>query len=140
MAGVRGPHRSGPSSPSSSSTPGRKRPSAASAHFDPDGGAVRRTNTRGLRAWAGDPSAATEESLTPREAAVEGLWTGLRLLTGVDVDAYLARFGAVDRQWLVRRCERGVDRGNLVWSAEGRRLSVAPGRWLFHDEICAALM
>ena len=99
----------------------------------------RRGNPRGLAAWAAaEPP--EEEALGAREAAVEGLWVGLRRLAGVDVDAYLRRFAAVDRAFVERRCARQVGLGNLEWSADGRVLRVAPGRWLWHDTIGADLL
>jgi oxygen-independent coproporphyrinogen-3 oxidase len=115
-------------------------PSAASASYDDGGAVTRRTNPRGLGAWSSDPQAAVVETLGPVDAAVEGLWTGLRLLQGLDVAAFLGRFGAVDRAWLHGRCDGEVARGNLRWGPDADRLSVAPDRWLLHDEICAALM
>jgi oxygen-independent coproporphyrinogen-3 oxidase len=115
-------------------------PSAASATFEADGSVHRMTNPRGLDRWAADPTAAQRESLSPIAAATEGLWTGLRLLEGLDVRRYLDRFAAVDRAWLRARVQPQQARGNVVWSADGNRLAVAPGRWLFHDEICADLM
>ncbi len=114
-------------------------PSAHSARFAPGGAVRRRGNPRGLAAWAAaEPP--EEEALGAREAAVEGLWVGLRRLAGVDVDAYLRRFAAVDRAFVERRCARQVGLGNLEWSADGRVLRVAPGRWLWHDTIGADLL
>ena len=114
-------------------------PSAHSATFAADGSVARRGNPRGLGRWsAGD--APEVESLDPREAAVEGLWVGLRRLTGVRVADYLSRFPAVDRAFLERRCARQLARGNLEWADQGHVLQVAPGRWLWHDEIGVDLL
>ena len=114
-------------------------PSAHSATFAADGSVARRGNPRGLDRWSAG-GAPEIESLGPREAAVEGLWVGLRRLTGVRVADYLGRFPAVDRPFLERRCARQIARGNLEWADHGRVLRVAPGRWLWHDEIGADLL
>ncbi len=113
-------------------------PSAASATFGADG-VRRRSNPRGLAAWlAGeDPQV---DLLEPEEAAKEGLWVGLRLLRGVDVDAFLRAFPGVDRGWIERRIERPLALGNLEWCEEGRTLRVRPGRWLWHDSVGEAIL
>ncbi|MCB9713917.1 MAG: radical SAM family heme chaperone HemW [Myxococcales bacterium] len=114
-------------------------PSAASARFDAQGAVARRTNARGFERWVDDPGGgASEERLDPRAAAVEGLWVGLRVLTGLDAAAYLRRFPAVDEDWLRARVAPQVERGNLEWA--GGMLRVAADRWLWHDEIGAALL
>jgi oxygen-independent coproporphyrinogen-3 oxidase len=62
-------------------------------------GAAARQPARG-RCVAGGPSAGELEQLDALAAAVEGLWTGLRFLPGVDVAAYLGaspRSTAMDR-------------------------------------------
>lgn len=113
-------------------------PSAHSARFGADGSVERRGNLRGLPAWLADPSAGEVERLDAHAAAVEGLWTGLRYLPGIDVAAYLARFPAVDRGWIEARTRRQRERGNLELGADVLR--VAPGRWLWHDAIAADLL
>jgi len=113
-------------------------PSAHSARFGADGSVVRRGNRRGLATWLADPSAGEREQLDGPAAAVEGLWTGLRYLPGIDVAAYLARFPAVDREWIAARTRRQQERGNL--ELEHGVLRVAPGRWLWHDAIAADLL
>lgn len=135
-------------------------PSAASARYDGDGSVERRTNVRGLARWraasglplapaglapvgmtvvASEPVAATRERLSPVAAAAEGLWLGLRALDGLDVAAFLRRFPAVDEAWLRARTAAEIERGNLERTADGI-LRVAAGRWLWHDEIGAALL
>ena len=113
-------------------------PSAASARFGPGGQVQRRTNPRGLSAWLAD-QAATVETLDPVTAAGEGLWLGLRVLTGMSVVAFLQRFEAVDLAWVRARVERAVRRGDIVWDQE-QTLRIAPDRWLMHDAITAALL
>lgn len=113
-------------------------PSAHSAMFGGDGSVRRRGNRRGLDAWSADPSAGEVEQLGAHAAAVEGLWTGLRYLPGVDVAAYLQRFPAVDRGWIEARTRKQRERGNLELS--DAVLRVAPGRWLWHDAIAADLL
>jgi len=110
-------------------------PSAASATVLPDGSVVRRTNPR-----SDDPAgtAPSEEALDPRTAAAEGLWLGLRVLTGMSIARWLARFPGVDEAWLERRIERCVRRGDL--HREGDLLAIAPGRWLHHDAIAVELL
>lgn len=139
-------------------------PSAASASHGPDGAVERRTNVRGLARWRaapglaiteGEPDAplgaepvaepdavpttATIERLAPVAAAAEGLWLGLRALDGIDVAAFLRRFPAVDEAWLGARTAGAIERGNLERTEEGI-LRVAADRWLWHDEISAALL
>jgi oxygen-independent coproporphyrinogen III oxidase len=114
-------------------------PSAASAMHTPEGGVVRRANRRGLASWAAAPAQAAEvERLDPEAAAAEGLWTGLRRLDGLELDAWSRRFVGVDRAWLEARLERQLARGNLERVAG--RLRVVRDRWLLHDEICADLL
>lgn len=118
-------------------------PSAASAIHHSDGAVERRTNLRGLSAWRARPGAAADrERLSPRAAAAEGLWLGLRALEGIELAAWLRRFPVVDEAWVRARTAQQVARGNLEWF-EGERgvvLRVAPGRWLWHDEIGADLV
>lgn len=113
-------------------------PSAASASYDSSGAVARRTNARGLASWrAGAPPEL--ERLDPEAAAREGLWLGLRRLDGFDVDAYLARFAAIDRAWLHARIAPALARGDLEHADDGR-LRIAPGRWLHADAIAARLL
>ncbi|MCA9657801.1 MAG: radical SAM family heme chaperone HemW [Myxococcales bacterium] len=114
-------------------------PSAASAIYAADGAVTRRSNPRGLAAWlAGE--AAEIERLDPEEAAREGLWIGLRVLDGIDVAAYRRVFPGVTQAWLDARIAAPLARGNLEWTDEGRGLRVAPGRWLWHDDIGASIL
>lgn len=114
-------------------------PSAHSAVFHADGSLVRRGNRRGLGPWLADPGPAGElDPQTPTAAAAEGLWTGLRHLPGLDLTAFLARFPAVDHEWILARTRKQVARGNLELA--GDTLRVAPGRWLWHDSIAADLL
>ncbi len=113
-------------------------PSAASAHFDAQGAVVRRSNPRGLRAWC-DGAEGSLERLSPTAAAAEGLWLGLRVLTGLSVPAFLDRFTAVDRDWVERRVARLVRRGDIEWASPDC-VRIAPGRWLMHDAIAAELL
>lgn len=115
-------------------------PSAHSARHGADGSVVRRGNRRGLAAWLADPSPAEVERLEPEAAAIEGLWTGLRYLRGLDVAAYLAAFPAASRRWIEARARRQLLRGNLRWVEDGAVLQIAPGRWLWHDSISADLL
>jgi len=112
-------------------------PSAASASHGSGGAVVRRTNARGFDAWLAG-AAADIEMLDPRAAAAEGLWLGLRTADGVDLDAFLRRFSAVDEAWVRARAAGRVARGDLVW--DGARLRTAPGRWLVLDGIAADLL
>lgn len=114
-------------------------PSAASVRHLPDGSLRRRTNVRGLAAWLRAPGHAEQETLDPVRAAAEGLWLGLRRLEGMSLRAYLARFAGVDEAWVQRRLAVQSGRGN-VERVHGDRLRVAPGRWLFHDEIGADVL
>ncbi len=113
-------------------------PSAHSATYAADGSVRRRGNRRGVDVWLADPSAGESEQLDAHAAAVEGLWTGLRFLPGIDLAAYLRRFPAVDAGWVAARTRRQRDRGNLELGADVLR--VAPGRWLWHDAIAADLL
>lgn len=116
-------------------------PSAHSARFGADGSVRRRGNRRGLAAWLEDPAAPGEaETLDPEAAAIEGLWTGLRDLRGLDVAAYLGRFPGATRAWIEARARVSLARGDLRFTAEGTRLQVTPGRWLVHDAISAELL
>lgn len=116
-------------------------PSAHSARYSADGSVIRRGNVRGVRRWLEAPAQAGEsERLGPEEAAIEGLWTGLRVLRGLVVSDYLRRFPGVSRAWLERRVRRQVERGNLCWTEDGARLQIAPGRWYWHDSVAADLL
>ena len=108
-------------------------PSAASVQYFPDGSLRRHTNVLGLAAWAARPGEGEDETLDPERAAAEGLWLGLRRLEGLCLPDYLARFGAVDEAWVERRVRRSVALGNV--QRIGDRLRIAPGRWLFHDDM-----
>ena len=102
---------------------------------------VRRGNRRGLQAWLAAPGAAAEtERLDPEAAAIEGLWTGLRDLRGIEVARYLERFPSVSRGWIEARARRQLVRGNLRFVEDGRVLQIAPGRWFWHDAISADLL
>ncbi len=124
-------------------------PSAASAHHGVDGSVARRTNARGVQAWI-DRTAPSHERLAGAAAAAEGLWLGLRVLTGFDVDAFLRRFVQVDRAWLHARVAGLVARGDLQWTENGRVLRVggppdasrgaADPTWLRHDSIAAQVL
>lgn len=112
-------------------------PSAASASYREDGSVVRRTNARGFAAWAG-AGAPHDEVLDGRRAAAEGLWLALRTFDGLDLDAFLRRFGQVDAPWIERRTAARIASGDLVLA--GRQLRVADGRWLVFDGIAADLL
>jgi oxygen-independent coproporphyrinogen-3 oxidase len=112
-------------------------PSAASASYAKDGSVTRRTNPRGLAAWACGAAAETER-LDPIAAAAEGLWLALRTSDGVDLDAFVARFTEVDEAWVRARTRRRVATGDLLW--RDRRVVVAPGRWLVLDAIAADVL
>lgn len=101
---------------------------------------TRRRNRRGLDRWLEDPSEPEEEidRLTGETAAAEALWLALRRLEGLRVTGWLARFG-VDRAWLDARIASQIQRGNLEWIGD-EILRVAPGRWLWHDDIAADLL
>jgi len=113
-------------------------PSAASATFTADG-VIRRSNPRGLSAW-GSGGAPQIDALGPEEAAQEGLWIGLRLLRGIEIDTFLRAFPGVDRRWIERRVELPLRRGNVEWTGEGRVLRVHPRRWLWHDTVGEAIL
>src|SRR5690606_34332739 len=117
-------------------------PSAASATFAA-GRVVRRTNPRGFRVWSQSSAPAALEVLEGEYAAAEGLWTGLRCLEGVDCapeSRFFERFPQVEPAWIIARTAGEVARGNLEWRNEGRVLRVAPSRWLWHDDIGAAVL
>jgi oxygen-independent coproporphyrinogen-3 oxidase len=115
-------------------------PSAASVRHGHEQGPIveRRSNPRGLDAWARG-EASSDERLEDTQAAAEGLWLGLRRLRGLDVSAYRARFG-VDQAWLEARTARQRELGNLEFLDNGARLRVAPSRWLWHDTIATGLL
>jgi oxygen-independent coproporphyrinogen-3 oxidase len=123
-------------------------PSGASVEIRPAEQGVevtRRRNRRGLERWLEDPSGTQDEVdvLLGEDAAAEALWLALRRLDGLEVRPWLARFG-VDRPWLHARTSNLVRRGNLEWRGDERlgdeTLRVAPGRWLWHDDIAADLV
>jgi oxygen-independent coproporphyrinogen-3 oxidase len=101
---------------------------------------TRRRSRRGLERWLADPFGTEEpvDQLVGELAAAEALWLGLRELEGLWVLPWMARFG-VNRAWLDARTANQVRRGNLEWLGESR-LRVAPGRWLWHDDIAADLL
>ncbi len=110
-------------------------PSAASA-VHRDGGVARRTNARGLAAYAGG-GAADEEFLPADPAAREGVWLGLRRLGGFEAAALLARFGRT-RAWLDRVLAPLLERGWVV--VDGDRVRPAAGAWWFHDALGRAIL
>lgn len=124
-------------------------PSAASARYHADGSVSRRTNRRGLRSWSmglargpdgQGPDGASLERLAPQVAAAEGLWLGLRVLTGFEPADFLRRFGAaVDAAWLQERLAGPRARGQVEVDPHGR-VRVVAGRWLWHDDIGADLL
>ncbi len=114
-------------------------PSAASAEFLPEGGVIRRSNAGGIDLWSAG-AAPSIERLDPEEAAREGLWVGLRVLDGIDVEDFLRAFPAVDRGWIERRIERPRKLGNVEWIERGRGLRVCSGRWLWHDSVGSAIL
>ncbi|MFV8753704.1 coproporphyrinogen-III oxidase family protein [Nannocystaceae bacterium ST9] len=104
----------------------------------------RRRNRRGLERWLADPGEPEEpiDRLAGEVAAGEALWLALRRLDGLAVEPWLARFGVgfgVDRGWLRARTDKQVRLGNLEWVGAAL-LRVAPGRWLWHDDIAADLL
>lgn len=112
-------------------------PSAASV-WHIDGAVERHINVRGLGPWL-EGEAPERERLDGERAAAEGLWLGLRRLTGLDVDRFARRF-LVERAWVEARVGRQVELGNLVWEQGGRLLRVGDGRWLWHDSIAIGLL
>ncbi|PRQ07736.1 Oxygen-independent coproporphyrinogen-III oxidase 1 [Enhygromyxa salina] len=112
-------------------------PSAASVRHA-DGAVERRVNARGIETWL-DGGAPAHERLERDHAAAEGLWLGLRRLTGLDVERLCRRF-LVARAWVDARVARQVELGNLVWDQQGRVLRVGDGRWLWHDSIGVDLL
>jgi oxygen-independent coproporphyrinogen-3 oxidase len=112
-------------------------PSAASATYGDDGSVARRTNARGLAAWAAG-GAPQHEVLDGRRAAAEGLWLGLRTFDGVHVADFLRRFPQIDRAWLARKTDARVERGDLERTDE--RLRLGRDRWLVLDGIAADLV
>ncbi|MEE9383064.1 MAG: coproporphyrinogen-III oxidase family protein [Nannocystaceae bacterium] len=114
-------------------------PSAASTTCDPSGAVLRERNVRGYEAWrTGREPEEGSDTLAPGDAAREALWLGLRKLSGVDTEAFLRRFSCVERGWIDSRVRRQVQRGNLEW--DGAVLRLAPGRWLWHDEVGVDLL
>ncbi len=114
-------------------------PSAASASFSKEGGVRRRSNARGIDLWSAGAAPAIER-LDPEDAAREGLWVGLRVLDGIDVEDFLCAFPGVDRDWIERRIERPLARGNVEWIDSGRGLRVCSGRWIWHDSVGSAIL
>ncbi|KIG12440.1 putative radical SAM family enzyme [Enhygromyxa salina] len=112
-------------------------PSAASV-WHVDGAVERQVNARGLGNWL-DGEGPARERLEREQAAAEGLWLGLRRLTGLDVDRFCQVF-AVETTWVEARVKRQVELGNLVWEQGRRRLRVGDGRWLWHDSIAVELL
>lgn len=79
------------------------------------------------------------EVLTPEVMLDEALMLGLRLVSGVDVEAQAARLGC--EAWptaRVRAVRRLVANGQLV--QEGGRLRIPEAAWLFADGIIAKLL
>lgn len=114
-------------------------PSAHSARYDVRGSVQRWGRRRGLRNWLGSPSEVVDpETLDGEQAASEALWLGLRRLDGLGLDAFLRRFPAVDRDWVLSRTSRLRERGLLRLSAD--RLCVSDGAWLMHDNIAHELL
>ncbi|TPV93090.1 MAG: coproporphyrinogen III oxidase family protein [Myxococcales bacterium FL481] len=112
-------------------------PSAASARHDARGGVWRETNPQGVAAWLADAASRppTAEHVTGEAAAAEALWLGLRRLEGVALPGFLARHPGLEADWVRRRLARQAARGNVRWEPAFERVSLAAGRWQWHDEV-----
>jgi len=116
-------------------------PSATSTvHARADGYTTtrRRANPTGFSSWSADPQVVTFDHLEGDAAAAEALWLGLRLLRGVDTEAFLVRFPRLSRRWIESRVAREVTKANLVWS--GTRLHMRSDRWLWHDAVGVSIL
>lgn len=91
-------------------------------------GGVRRTNTRDLGAWlaaieAGHMPPCECESLTGRRLMAETLMLGLRLIEGVDRQAFADRFGADPLEAFPRTADKYLRLGALIVNPSNIRFS-----------------
>ncbi|MCX6567596.1 MAG: radical SAM family heme chaperone HemW [Candidatus Aminicenantes bacterium] len=103
-------------------------------------GGRRWSNTSSLEAWAsalkrGEPAREDVVELDPAAAAREALVFGLRLVEGVDIAAFEARFGIDLRPRFGAEIDELVAEGML--SLSGGRLKIPPGKFLVSNRILA---
>lgn len=113
-------------------------PGAASHH-----GGVRWTNLKPLGAWAdaalaGQPCAATAETLRPRQRAAEALWLGIRRSDGVDVAAIERRLELPVRELFGGVIAAQVERGLAEF--DGTTLRLTDAGLLLGDRVSAELL
>jgi len=119
---------------------------ASASSFRPlaDGGGWRFANPRATatylgaaHAGAGSPAPVHVERRTPADLENEAVWLGLRNIDGVDRADHRRRYGRdiVDgREAAIAACVRAG------WLSVGDgRVSLAPGGWLFADEVATRL-
>lgn len=78
------------------------------------------------------------EALEPSRKAGEALMLGLRLASGIDVDAFTGRFGAAALDERAAAIDTLVGRGLL--ERAGSRLRLAPGATMLANDVCSQLL
>lgn len=101
---------------------------------------VRATNLKPVDSWAraalaGEPCAASAETLRPAQRASEALWLGLRRVDGVDVAAVERRLQWPAVEAFAATIASHVDRGWVDW--DGRRLRLTAEGLLLADRVSA---
>ncbi|MCK5942095.1 MAG: radical SAM family heme chaperone HemW [Planctomycetes bacterium] len=101
-------------------------------------GGVRTSNLKPLDTWcdaalAGQPCAASAETLRPLQRAAEALWLGVRRTDGVDVDAVASRIDVDVRGQFEPVIERQVRAGLVAF--DGGRLRLVGEGLLLADQV-----
>lgn len=77
------------------------------------------------------------ETLTDEELREESIMTSLRTIEGIDLEAFAARFGTLEKQALLKSATPHLHAGALV--SNGRHLRLTPAGVMVSDEIIADL-
>ncbi|MFY9341479.1 MAG: radical SAM family heme chaperone HemW [Planctomycetota bacterium] len=106
-------------------------------------GGVRTTNLKPVETWAkaalaGEPCAASAETLRPEQRAGEAIWLGLRRTEGVDLLAIEDRLGLPVRNRFATQLDRHVRDGLIA--CDGCTARLQPAGLLLADHVSAAYL
>ena len=104
-----------------------------------NGRSLRRANPANLRRYLADPLTPAEtESLTPEQQIEEFIMLSLRRAEGLDLDAFLRRFGSAAHSRLLRQAQPLLAASRLLRSSS--RLLIPEKYWLVADPIIIDLL